>query len=58
MSSYMEVVTNVRPGGRLLVNLVLMLEQKKTIRVLFSSWAVHSAVIVYGQKNGILVGKG
>ena len=45
-------------GGGLANQLVPMLEQKRSERVLFSSCSVRSSVIVYGQKNGILLGKG
>ena len=33
-------------------------KKKKKMMVLFSSWAVRSAVTILGKKNVILVGKG
>ena len=49
-----------RGRGRLLVSCVLMRKQKKDEKgyYSFSSSAVRSAVIIYGRKNAIFVGKG
>ena len=49
-----------RGRGRLLVSCVLMRKQKKDEKgyYRFSSSAVRSAVIIYGRKNAIFVGKG